>query len=249
MPTITAQPPARHSLLTVLSSGFALSALASFLLWPAPTPSFVPAQSAVSTIAVVDVTAAFTQHGYDAWSSLGGIAGEVPLDNAAHIFRFQPSDRTNPESDRHTFYLEDPGHAPGCHSQRSLVHPVTVPTDIATETIVYQIDGDLVIDNDGALQVRLYARPGQNIVFDVTGDIVFGDDFLRGPGVSDVTFRARQDGHGNGGHIILSDDVYGTLRIVEANLDSTLIVPGRVSDSGVTIVGTVLERFTPPTEW
>ena len=243
MTTIVSQSSTSSSLKTTLLSGFGAMTLAALVLapWGHPCPQGAGPGTVINTVRVVDVTASFTTEGYDAWSSLGGIAAEVPLSNPAHIFRFQPSDRTDAEIDRHTFFLEDPAHAPSCHAHSSTLS-VTAPTNIDADILVYRIEGDLVIDNDHARSIRLFTRPHQSVVFDVEGDIIFGDNLLLASRFDDVTFRARPGIDGVGGNIILSDATYGTLSVIEANLDADRLITGRVNSQGVLIRGDVVER-------
>lgn len=245
MSTLVTQSPAAASLRTTFFSGLGAMALAALVLapWTAPCGAANEAGAQTMKVRVVDVTAMFTEEGFDAYSTLGGVAAEVPLDNPAHIFRFLPSDRTDIDTDRHTFFLEDPGHAPsrrGCGSPNALM--ITPPDNVDADVLVYRIVGDLMIDNDHALSMQLFSRPGQAVVFDVEGDVIFGDNFIVADRDADVTFRARPDINGHGGNIVLDDAFYGTLRLVEAHLDGDRLITGRVNPAGVVIRGTVTER-------
>ncbi len=119
---------------------------------------------------------------------------------------------------------------------------ITPPNNIKADVLVYQIKGDLVVDNDHTLTLQLFSRPGQAVVFDVEGDVIFGDNFILADRNADVTFRARPGIDGHGGNIVLDDAFYGTLRMVEANLDGDRLITGRVDPAGVVIRGSVTER-------
>jgi hypothetical protein len=164
-------------------------------------------------------------------SPLGGIAGELPKDDAAHVFRKNPSDRSKyseatPGDD---YFLEDPYEpltedpdAEGSRSARLSLANFDDRDESGEERGAFSIDGDLWILNTNTNSFRLEGSPDAPhvLVIVVQGNIHIADNLYCGRGGEDgiVLVALKDPSRPDSGNILLGDPDDGRLREVDAFL-------------------------------
>ena len=182
----------------------------------------------------VNVNAEFARYGVDVQRRTD-IAGEVPADSLAHIFRKNPTDREDLTglTTADDFLLESPASLDqGCGHDANALAVSLRDLNVGAREVVYHIRGNLWIDNPTALSIWLDVPAGVQVRFVVTGDIFFADDLRLAAGGGQVSFHALQDPFSpTSGNIVLHDARYGTLSEIDADLYATSeIIRGRVSN-------------------
>jgi hypothetical protein len=168
---------------------------------------------------IVDVAAEFAADGYLGTSDGGGSAKQVPEDNAAHIFRLNPSDRTTEAAATagDDYFLEDPYEpfASDPKDDGSDAYMVSIDNGSGLTRRTYFIDGNLWIHNSKGLSLMVESAKdeGTQITFLVRGNITFSDSFrIQDTKKDAVAFVALKDPDiPDTGNIYLGDPAYGTL--------------------------------------
>jgi hypothetical protein len=164
----------------------------------------------------VDVAAQFAAATWDS-NALGGSAWQVPESDPAHIFRKNPSDRTEETSGtvKDDYFLEDP-YQP-VESFKS-GHTVVLTSDGADPALdgtdkLYYVDGNLWVHNFDVLSIKLVHEDGVRVTFVVKGDIYFSDNvLLEDVETEGVAFIAIKDeAEKDSGNIYFGDPRFGTL--------------------------------------
>ncbi len=199
---------------------------------------------------IVNVATQFATHGSSGSMSGGGTADEVPENNAAHIFRRNPDDRTDETSGtpKDDYFLEDPHESGGGGGGDddddddddggggSAPSMVSIDDGSGTTRRVFYIDGNLWVHNKSALTFSMASATGTGVqvTFLVRGNIMFSDNFELQDGALDgVAFVALVDpDEPASGNIYLGDPIYGTIErldgylyaerdFIDVNLDET----------------------------
>ena len=177
-----------------------------------------------------DVAALFAAEESYKWDNAGGNAYQVPEDNPAHIFRKNPSDRSNETSStaKDDYFLEDPYEKVNADSAQdggSDVYEFSL-TGVDGESgpdsngKVFFIDGNLWLHNKKSYSIGLNHKEadGVQITFVVKGNIYFSDNFFYSDEDDDgVVFIAMEDENvADSGNIFLGDPEFGTLKRMNA---------------------------------
>jgi len=194
-----------------------------------------------------DVSAMFAVDGYSASNDLGGSALQMPEESPAHIFRLNPSDRTDETSatTKDDYFLEDPyedtkGY--GYPGGSGWGHRVTLsgspgkPGEDGTNK-VYYIDGNLWVHNKSvyAVKVKHTGPIGARITFVVKGNVYFSDDVdVVNKNVDGLAFIAvKDDLVPDSGNIYLGDPRYGTIQ----EMNSWLFAENNFYDNNLDAAG------------
>lgn len=159
---------------------------------------------------------------------LGGLAGQLPRESPAHVFRKNPSDRTR-WTDRTAgddYFLEDPYEAvePDRESEGSNATKIGLsdPGGAGTAGTAFAIEGDLWILNANTNSFRLGGPPEvpHVLVVVVRGNIHIADNLYCGRTDQDgiVLIALKDPGRSDSGNIFLGDPDDGALREVDAFL-------------------------------
>lgn len=155
----------------------------------------------------------------------GGTAWQLPEENPAHIFRKNPSDRkTEYQSTvKDDFFMEDPYESVSGGSQTSSKYAYQVSlsgvngeSGANSNKMIYYVDGNLWLHNKHtySLQMESASGDGTQVLFVVSGNIYFSDNFFYGDEDNDgVAFIAMQDDDypDDTGNIYFGDPVFGTI--------------------------------------
>jgi hypothetical protein len=177
---------------------------------------------------------------------LGGIAGELPKDDPAHVFRKNPSDRkrwTDPTAGD-DYFLEDP-YEPvepdpkfdGSNTTRLSLSVPGAGGGADAEGSAFAIQGDLWLLNTNTNSFRLGGPPDSPwvLVVVVRGNIHIADNLYCRRGDQDgiVLIALKDPGRSDSGNILLGDQGDGSLREV----DAFLFAEGDVRGSGLGLRG------------
>lgn len=163
----------------------------------------------------VDVAAQFAG---STWTpnALGGSAWQLPKANPAHIFRKNPSDRTDETSGtvKDDYFLEDP-YEPVSSFKSGHTVVLTDDSDPALDGTdkLYYVDGNLWVHNFDVLSIKLQHDEGVRITFVVKGNVFFSDNVLLNDTETEgVAFIAIKDeAEADSGNIYFGDPRFGTL--------------------------------------
>ena len=175
---------------------------------------------------IVDVAAEFAAEGYSASAAAGGTADQVPVTNAAHIFRRNPSDRLTEINGtvKNDYFLEDPYEPMATDPGGGGADPYHISIDDGSGTArrAFYIDGNLWIHNRQTLSLRLETMglSGVQVTFVVRGNITFSDSLRLSDFDKDaMAFVALKDPDvEDSGNINLGDPAFGTLLEVDSYL-------------------------------
>lgn len=188
----------------------ALVAALAVLRAPVAAAPATPSTPPVDEVLIVDVNEAMESTGTWREAVFGGVALEPFRYGPARIFRYGPSDR-----EAHTFYLEDPTSPTSCWGEMPL--RLSPPLEPWVREVIYEIDGDLRVENDHTLLFFLdVPETLGRVTLRVRGDVYITDDLRAPPGKLRIEALARNCHQG--GHIFLRDERFGTLDVVEAEL-------------------------------
>lgn len=194
---------------TILSAA-AVVAFFGLLRGPAEVTAPPPSAPLMDPVLFVDVNEAMESTGTWREAVFGGVALEPFRYGPARIFRYGPSDR-----EAHSFYLEDPTSPTSCWGSMPLrLSPPLAPW---VREVVYEIDGDLRIENDHTMMFFLdVPETLGRVTLRVRGDVYITDDLRAPPGK--LRIEALPRNCHQGGHIFLRDERFGTLGVVDAEL-------------------------------
>lgn len=175
---------------------------------------------------IVNVAEELATWGSRESSDVGGTADQLPESNPAHIFRRNPSDRSDEISGttKDDYFLEDPHVAwnagRGNSGKEGGGAEISIGDGSSQVHQTFYIDGNLWVHNNDALTFVLStsAGGGTQVTFIVRGNITFSDNFLLENNDTDaVAFVALKDPDvADSGNIYLGDPEYGTLDEVHA---------------------------------
>jgi hypothetical protein len=174
-------------------------------------------------------------------NDLGGSAWQLPQSNPAHIFRKNPSDRTDVYSAYDNVYaLEDPGERLQADTNWNGTDATKISFTNGYEyNKVYYVGpktpGEnvaVIIDNTSTYSYKFNTpgaeATGQQVVIAVKGDMYIGDNiFYTNQNKDAVVFIALKNDDGTGGNIFFGDSRYGTVEdfnaymFAENNFQST----------------------------
>jgi len=174
----------------------------------------------------IDVAGAFAAATYQS-NPAGGSAWELPVDEPAHIFRKNPSDRSKEFNStlKDDYFLEDP-HEPvhiDPKQNGSDAYHITLTGDgnpgPKSNEKVFFIDGNLWLHNLSSYSLKFYTN-GQytRVTFVVKGNVYFSDNLFYQNKMKDgVAFIAMKDPNDpDSGNIYFGDPEFGTLREMHA---------------------------------
>jgi hypothetical protein len=176
---------------------------------------------------VVDVASDFAQNAVVQSSVAGGNAGQVAQSDPAHIFRLNPSDRTDVTglTAKDDYFLEDPYEPMGGTSSKddgSDNYMLNIDDGSGVTRRTYYIDGNLWVHNlkSFAFMLGTSGSDGVQVTFIVRGNITFSDSFrIQDLNKDAVGFVALKDPNvADSGNIYLGDPTYGTLKELDAYL-------------------------------
>ncbi len=176
------------------------------------------------TTADVMVASEFASHSTFASNAAGGKADQVPEDNAAHIFRKNPTDRSSETSStaKDDYFLEDPYEPVNSDSKQDGSDPYVITLGGAAgadgNNKVYYIDGNLWIHNRITYSFQLQAAAALAITIVVRGNIYISDNLFYGDENKDaLALIAMADPSvSDSGNIYFGDPAFGTLKSMSA---------------------------------
>lgn len=178
----------------------------------------------------VNVAVEFDAYGqYRSSSSLGGSAWRVPEENPAHIFRKNPSDRSDETSatEKNDYFLEDPYENvsssnttnPNNATRISLSGIGGEPGPSGTNKL-YFIDGNLWIHNLNlySFTIQHNEAAGVKVTFVVKGNVYISDNIVLKNKIKDgiALIAVKDPGVEDSGNIYFGDPEFGTLERMEA---------------------------------
>lgn len=176
-----------------------------------------------------DVATLFSTATYSSTGGCGGKAWQLPIDNPAHIFRKNPSDRIKNTSTtaKDDYFLEDPFGTisssskidPAAASQLHLSGVDGMPGPNGNNA-VYYIDGNLWVHNLSAYSFAFSNSKGTPtaITLVVRGNIYISDNILYQPGEQDglALIAIKDEAEKDSGNIFFGDPTFGTLERMDS---------------------------------
>lgn len=170
-----------------------------------------------------DVARLFRRATYQ-WDDAGGSAWQVPEENPAHIFRKNPSDRSNSWSStvKDDYFLEDPyeqvqvdANWDGSDAYQITLSGTNGEPGPDGNDAIYYIDGNLWVHNLPTYSFKFVHADGEaaKVTFVVKGNITFSDNvFYHDDELDGVLFIALEDDAvEDSGNIYFGDPVGGTI--------------------------------------
>ena len=162
-------------------------------------------------------------------NSLGGSAYQLPESSPAHIFRKNPSDRSDETSStkKNDYFLEDPYESVSTSSDMSGKYATSITLSgqagnpgVDGSDLVYYIDGNLWVHNNKIFSFKFTHQSDETarVTFVVSGNVYFSDNvFLQNLDEDGVAFIAIKDAQeADSGNIYFGDPEFGTLETMNA---------------------------------